>query len=40
MSQLKDFMMGFPINSHPMAVCSAVVGSLATFYQKRTKRSR
>ncbi len=30
---IKSFYDGFPINSHPMAVCSAVVGSLATFYQ-------
>jgi citrate synthase len=30
---IKKFYDGFPINSHPMAVCSAVVGSLATFYQ-------
>ena len=30
---IKRFYDGFPINSHPMAVCSAVVGSLATFYQ-------
>ena len=28
---IKSFYDGFPINSHPMAVCSAVVGSLATF---------
>ncbi|MCH8156869.1 MAG: citrate synthase [Nitrospinae bacterium] len=30
---IKSFYDGFPDNSHPMAVCSAVVGSLATFYQ-------
>ena len=30
---IKNFYDGFPINSHPMAVCSAVVGSLSTFYQ-------
>jgi len=30
---IKSFYDGFPNNSHPMAVCSAVVGSLATFYQ-------
>ena len=30
---IKKFYDGFPSNSHPMAVCSAVVGSLATFYQ-------
>ena len=30
---IKKFYDGFPIISHPMAVCSAVVGSLATFYQ-------
>lgn len=32
---IKNFYDGFPINSHPMAVCSAVVGSLATFYQNQ-----
>jgi len=31
---IKNFYDGFPNNSHPMAVCSAVVGSLATFYQE------
>ncbi len=30
---IKKFYDGFPDNSHPMAVCSAVVGALATFYQ-------
>ncbi|QPJ65732.1 MAG: citrate synthase [Candidatus Nitrohelix vancouverensis] len=30
---IKNFYDGFPNNPHPMAVCSAVVGSLATFYQ-------
>jgi len=30
---IKNFYDGFPNNSHPMAVCSAVVGALATFYQ-------
>ncbi len=30
---IKKFYDGFPNNSHPMAVCSAVVGALATFYQ-------
>jgi citrate synthase len=30
---IKNFYDGFPHNPHPMAVCSAVVGSLATFYQ-------
>ena len=30
---IKNFYNGFPNNSHPMAVCSAVVGALATFYQ-------
>ena len=30
---IKKFYDGFPSNSHPMAVCSAVVGSLSTFYQ-------
>ena len=30
---IKNFYNGFPNNSHPMAVFSAVVGALATFYQ-------
>ena len=30
---IKNFYDGFPKNPHPMAVCSAVVGALATFYQ-------
>ncbi|MBI5428017.1 MAG: citrate synthase [Nitrospinae bacterium] len=30
---IKKFYDGFPNNSHPMAVCSSVIGSLATFYQ-------
>ena len=30
---IKNFYNGFPNNPHPMAVASAVVGSLATFYQ-------
>ncbi len=30
---IKNFYDGFPNNPHPMAVCSAVVGALATFYQ-------
>ncbi len=30
---IKNFYDGFPDNPHPMAVTSAVVGSLATFYQ-------
>ena len=30
---IKNFYDGFPNNPHPMAVASAVVGSLATFYQ-------
>ncbi len=30
---LKNLYDGFPNNPHPMAVCSAVVGSLATFYE-------
>ena len=30
---IKNLYDGFPNNPHPMAVCSAVVGSLATFYQ-------
>jgi citrate synthase len=30
---IKNLYDGFPNNPHPMAVCSTVVGSLATFYQ-------
>lgn len=30
---IKNFYDGFPNNPHPMAVCSAVLGSLATFYE-------
>jgi citrate synthase len=30
---IKNLYDGFPNNPHPMAVCSAIVGSLATFYQ-------
>ena len=30
---IKNFYDGFPHKPHPMAVCSAVVGSLATFYK-------
>lgn len=30
---IKKFYDGLPHNPHPMAVCSSVVGSLATFYQ-------
>ncbi len=30
---IKNFYDGFPSNPHPMAVCSAVVGALGTFYQ-------
>ncbi len=30
---IKNLYDGFPKNPHPMAVCSAVVGALATFYQ-------
>ena len=30
---IKNLYDGFPDNPHPMAVCSAVVGSLSTFYQ-------
>ncbi len=30
---IKNLYDGFPNNPHPMAVCSAVVGSLATFYE-------
>jgi len=30
---IKNLYDGFPNNPHPMAVCSAVVGSLATFYK-------
>ncbi len=29
---IKNLYDGFPQNPHPMAVCSAIVGSLATFY--------
>jgi citrate synthase len=29
---IKRFYSGFPKNAHPMAVCAAVVGALATFY--------
>ena len=32
---IKKFLDGFPHNPHPMAVCSAVVGSLATFYESQ-----
>jgi citrate synthase len=32
---IKHLYDGFPNNPHPMAVCSAVVGSLATFYQNQ-----
>ena len=32
---IKKFLDGFPHNPHPMAVCSAVVGSLATFYKNQ-----
>ncbi|MFQ5481876.1 MAG: citrate synthase, partial [Nitrospinaceae bacterium] len=32
--QIKNLYEGFPKNPHPMAVCSAIVGSLATFYQE------
>ena len=31
---IKKLYDGFPDNPHPMAVCSAIVGSLATFYEK------
>jgi len=31
---IKNLYDGFPKNPHPMAVCSAIVGSLATFYQE------
>lgn len=30
---IKNYYDGFPNNPHPMAVCSAVIGSLATFYE-------
>ena len=30
---IKNLYDGFPNNPHPMAVCSAIVGSLSTFYQ-------
>ena len=29
---VKDFYSGVPATAHPMAVCSAVIGALATFY--------
>tara|TARA_B100000315_G_scaffold210427_1_gene206681 strand:+ start:798 stop:2087 length:1290 start_codon:yes stop_codon:yes gene_type:complete len=29
---VKDFYSGVPASAHPMAVCSAVIGALATFY--------
>ena len=29
---IKNFYNGLPANAHPMAVCSAVIGALATFY--------
>jgi len=32
---IKNFYDGFPENPHPMAVTSAVVGSLATFYENQ-----
>ena len=32
-ASIKNLYDGFPNNPHPMAVCSAVVGSLSTFYQ-------
>jgi len=32
---MKNFYDGFPNNPHPMAVASAVVGSLATFYENQ-----
>jgi citrate synthase len=32
---MKNFYDGFPNNPHPMAVTSAVVGSLATFYENQ-----
>ena len=31
---IKNLYDGFPNNPHPMAVCSSIVGSLATFYEK------
>ncbi len=30
---IKRFWAGFPKDSHPMAVCAAVVGAMSTFYQ-------
>jgi len=36
---IKNFYDGFPNNSHPMAVCSAVVGALATFYQDQMNQA-
>ena len=37
---IKNLYDGFPKNPHPMAVCSAIVGSLATFYQESQTQVR
>lgn len=37
---IKNLYDGFPKNPHPMAVCSAIVGSLATFYQEHQQNVR
>jgi len=37
---IKNFYDGFPNNPHPMAVCSAVVGALSTFYQDQMNHQK
>ncbi len=37
---IKNLYDGFPKNPHPMAVCSTIVGSLATFYQEHQANIR
>jgi len=37
---IKNFYDGFPNNPHPMAVCSAVVGALSTFYQDQANHQK
>ncbi len=37
---IKNLYDGFPKNPHPMAVCSTIVGSLATFYQEHQANVR
>jgi len=37
---IKNFYDGFPNNPHPMAVCSAVVGALSTFYQDQLNHQK